>query len=157
MLLYTVVPAWSISVVVQFCRCSVKQAGVIIMIRKFQWKSCFTSTHTCTSFKIISPSSGLAKKAFPIEMKCRKCPAKEKGSEEGSKTYWAILSFPHAWIWEAVMWYIIQHKQFMISCGIVLKVFASFWPYSGQPENDLTQHMLQISFENRLLIYPKLV
>ena len=102
----------SISVVVQFCHFSVKQARVIIRIRKFQWKSCFTSTHTCTSFKIISPSSGLAKKAFPTEMKCRKYPAKEKGSEEGSKTYWAILSFPHAWIWEAVMWYIIQNKQF---------------------------------------------
>ena len=59
--------------------------------QKIPMKTCFTGTHTCTSFKIISPSSGLAKKAFPTEMKCRKCPAKEKGSEEGSKTYWAIF------------------------------------------------------------------
>ena len=41
------------------------------------------------------------------------------------------------------------------SAESVLDIFAPFWPYSGQPENDLTQHMLQISFENRLLIYPK--
>ena len=45
---------------------------------------------------IIHTPQGLAKKTFSTEVKCRKCPAKEKCGEEGSKTYWAILSFPHA-------------------------------------------------------------